>query len=214
MTVVRNTLVDESDNPLPNIYTEVRLIAYRNRDQESTEPTFRGNTQVLSRVITHTNNSGIWSLDLIPNSDVIPANSIYLVIERINGMVDQSVAFIVPDDGATPVVHDLVDLLTSIPVDLPVGASLVAFDSQDSGMIADNVEDAILEAFLNGHGSGNSFGWYGSAVINDDGRVAVEFTTPFGIDANTGLPYFDPGNVTSGEEAVLLPDLSLIQPGR
>lgn len=66
-------------------------------------------------------------------------------------------------------------------------------------------------------GSGSStvsgFGWYTSATLVD-GVVNVDFSTPFGIDATTGDPYFDPGFVTPGEEAVLLEDLTLMQPGR
>lgn len=64
-------------------------------------------------------------------------------------------------------------------------------------------------------GGGNQYGWYSDASYDPDtDTVAVTFTTPFGIDASTGVPYFDPGAVTAGEEAVLIEDLSLVQPGR
>lgn len=46
-----------------------------------------------------------------------------------------------------------------------------------------------------------------------DGLVHLDFTTPWGITSE-GVPYYDPGAVTAGEEAILMPDLTLIQVGR
>lgn len=56
--------------------------------------------------------------------------------------------------------------------------------------------------------------WYDTAAMDEGGNVAVTFTTDFGIDATTGQPYYAPGHVVPGEEAVLLEDLTLFQPGR
>lgn len=150
MTIVNNIIIDESSDPIANVYVEVRLIAFLDQNLESRTSTFAGDVQVLSRVTTRSDFNGAWSLDLIANEDITPANSFYRVIERVHGNVDQELTFVVPTGGP----QNLVDLLVEVPPDLPVGASLVAFDPQDSGMEATNVEDAILEAFLNGHGGG------------------------------------------------------------
>lgn len=56
--------------------------------------------------------------------------------------------------------------------------------------------------------------WYDSVTLDEDGLISVTFTTEFGIDAETGLPYYAPGGVVAGEEALLLEDLTLFQPGR
>lgn len=54
--------------------------------------------------------------------------------------------------------------------------------------------------------------WFTDASLDTVAKaVVVTYYTPFGIHA--GQPYCDPGNVTPGEEAVLLPDLTLIHPG-
>lgn len=89
------------------------------------------------------------------------------------------------------------------------GASAISFTPNGS-ISSSDVQAAIQE--VRDEAGGGSYGWYQTAELVDD-VIEVTFTTPFGIDITTGEPYFDPGNVTPGEEAVLLPDLTLMQPG-
>lgn len=98
-----------------------------------------------------------------------------------------------------------------IPIDEAPGGAADAFDGTETfPLIQDGAgKFGTLDQVKEYTGGGN---WYDSAELVDD-VVQVTFTTPFGIDASTGVPYFDPGNVTAGEEAVLLGDLTLVQPG-
>lgn len=45
--------------------------------------------------------------------------------------------------------------------------------------------------------------------------IHLDYTTPWGVagDDDDGTPYYDPGNVSPGEEAILLPDLTLLRVG-
>lgn len=53
-------------------------------------------------------------------------------------------------------------------------------------------------------------------VAGSDGtHVYVDIISPWGVlgDDDDGVPYYDPGAVTSGEEAILLPDLTFLRIG-
>lgn len=45
--------------------------------------------------------------------------------------------------------------------------------------------------------------------------IFLDYHTPWGVagDDDDGTPYYDPGNVSPGEEAILLPDLTLLRVG-
>lgn len=131
---VTNTVVDATNTPVPGVYVEVLLLA-------NNEPTFVDDSEIVSRVVVLTGADGIWTLSLVPNSEIDPANTYYQVTHRIPGLSDKISAFIVPDTSGT---HSLVDLLTAPPDDLPARASLIDF----SGLPTEDphIENAL---FLN-----------------------------------------------------------------
>lgn len=147
MTTVTNTLLNGVSAPLVGIRTEIVLLAPGTTDNAFDEDS----AQVVSRVQTLTDGSGTWTLDLIPNSQITPANTYYKVTHHILGVgADQFSTFIVPDNDDT---NTLESILAVEPDALPVAASLVAFTPED-GMSSTDVQDAIVEAYEHGGGGG------------------------------------------------------------
>lgn len=183
--IVFNALVDEAGEPVVGAYIEIRLLATTNLNNESRSPAFYGQSEVVSRIVARSDSDGRWEFTLIANADMEPANTYYRVWERISGLPDKILTFAVPGTGGP---YWVGDLLIDPPDDLPNPGG--------------------------GGSGGNSYGWYDDATIGDDGQIVVEFTSLFGINEDTGLPYYNSEGATEGEEAVLLPDLTLMQPGR
>lgn len=156
MSLVGNNVTDESGHPLANIYTEVVLLA---------EQAFSGSNQIISRVVTRTDEFGAWQLELFPNDSIIPANTVYQVRHIIPGFPDDVSFFVVPDGGG-----QLVDLLVAAPNDLPTQASLVQF-APFAEMTSTDVQAAIEEAW--GHSGGGSV----IAVIAGAG-ISVDASDP------------------------------------
>lgn len=107
MTVVQNTLIDETSSPIRNVPVVVELVG----TGEPNESFVANDSQIVSKITTKTNSSGQWALDLIPNDEIEPAGSTYLVTHSIPGYDDETLTFIVPPAGATPGIHHLHDLL-------------------------------------------------------------------------------------------------------
>lgn len=157
---VTHQLVAADASPLPNVYTEIVLLAPGAVDGAYDSQ----QRQVLSRVVLRTDSEGSWETQLIANAEITPAGTVYQVTHKVIGFPDQVAAFIVPTGGGTVILEDL---LVDPPEDIPPQASLVAFDPQDSGMSSVNVEDAIIEAFENGGGGGGT-------PVHDVGHITFE----------------------------------------
>lgn len=178
MTSVTHALINGSGQPLENAYVEIRVLAPRD-----TSNAYAPNGQIISRYVTHTDESGVWTADLIPTADITPTNAVYIVYHKVSGWPNQTATFLVPDSVST--LH-LVDLLVAPPNDLPIEASLITFDPVPAGMVATNVQDAIDEAFTSGGGGG------GGGLSAEEIRDLVGATLVAG--ANATITVDDPGN--------------------
>lgn len=148
MRNVQNTVVDDTGQPMVGVRVEIYLLAPGLDDTA-----FDNNSnQIIGKVITTTDDDGLWSVDLIPNELITPANTVYLAVTMPIGLPNVRSAFILPDNDDT---HLLKDLLVEPPDDLPVEASLVAFHPS-GGMDSTNVQAAIAEAYAHGGGGGGA----------------------------------------------------------
>jgi hypothetical protein len=151
MPIVYATIEDPSGNPLRRAYVEARVAVddathvYRPADEVS----------LVSRSNGYTDSNGRWELDLAPNEDLTPANTVYEVIEAPQTGRFRVSYILVPDE-AGPLW--LEDLLVDPPQDLPdpVGEILAAdVTFAPAGTIeATDVQAAILEAASEGGSSG------------------------------------------------------------
>lgn len=143
----------------------------------------------LSPAIT----DGAWSADLVPNDNITPTGTVWKRTVVGGGGVGSGARswtdyFTVPVGGG-PVV--LADRLTQPPGALPPtpGVSQAILDDA----LADYVRAAA-------HGS-----TVGNSQLDEDGDLVVDIETDWGIDPSTG-PYFAPGEVVAGEEAIMRVD--------
>jgi len=133
VTTVTHTLVDEIAGPLRNAYVEVSLLAPTVDD-----PAYilSGGYQIIGRKIAQTNTNGNWTLDLVPNSSITPANTVYRVIHSPKGDSARTTAYFkVPVAGATPTTHTLLSLLTNPPGNLGGGVVSGTIDILDEGIL-------------------------------------------------------------------------------
>lgn len=110
---VHTIVVDPSGTPLPNIYTEIALLAPNVSDYAW--DTDDGHL-ILSRFVTRTDSNGQWSVSLIRTADITPDNTVYRVTHHIPGLPDEVSYFNVP--GAGP--YLLNDVLVNPPTALAV----------------------------------------------------------------------------------------------
>lgn len=172
MTVVQNILLNEASEPQAGVRVEIYLLAPGPADEAFNA----ASAQIVSKKTLFTDNSGLWSLTMIPNSTITPANTTYKVIHYILGGMNVVSFFNVPSSGGP---YNLADVLTEPP-------------------------SSIAPRYR---------AWYDTVSMDEDGVITVTFSTDFGIDAESGHPYYAPGRVVPGEEAVLLEDLTLFKPG-
>lgn len=119
---VQNTLTDPSGNPLANYPVSVSLVT------GSTIPGYTTTSSIIWRETIYTNASGLWSMNLTPNSTITPANSYYKVIEG-NGLYTSYI--VVPASGGP---YNLASILVTPPTPAAVGITGVQVAA--SGTIA------------------------------------------------------------------------------
>lgn len=147
MRTVQNTLLNDAGQPLVGVRVEIYLLAPSLNDAAFDDD----QNQILSKVVVATDVDGVWSVDLIPNILITPANTVYQCVEYIIGQPNGRLTFILPDTSGT---HLVQDLLVQPPDDLPSEAALIAFDPEGTGLESTNVQDAITEAFNSGGNGG------------------------------------------------------------
>jgi hypothetical protein len=105
MGTVTNTLIDGAGRGLRNVTVRILLIAPLNPFL------LNGTGEILSRVAVDTDQNGVWSVDLVPSSQLDQTNAYYLVDES-QAPGGRRWAIVVPD-GAGP--FNLRDLLVPTP---------------------------------------------------------------------------------------------------
>lgn len=114
MTTVFNTIHSPDGEPISNANVEVRLLW--NKSVQAIAKDDTANRVILGRWATVTDADGEWTVDLLANADISPANTVYKIIERVRPGKETFVYYItVPADGATPVAQWIGDLLTDTP---------------------------------------------------------------------------------------------------
>lgn len=81
MTTVFNTIVMPDSEKISGVLVEVDLIWNRRVQRVPTDD--NSQSMVLGRYVTYTDDQGYWEVDLVPNSDIAPSDSVYRVTERI-----------------------------------------------------------------------------------------------------------------------------------
>lgn len=90
LVTVTNTVTDPEGNPIVNASVSVELIA-----GYGTAPAYTTTSSVLFSDTTTTNASGVWSMALVPNASLTPANTYYRITE---GSLYKS-TIVVPSNG-------------------------------------------------------------------------------------------------------------------
>lgn len=128
MTTITETL-DRPDGTVPDATVMVRLAGVNGAAVVGYGP---GST-LIGPVRTRTDGAGAWQVDLVPNENITPANTVYQIEVRAAGQ--SSTRYVsVPDSLDT---LDVVDLLVD-----PPGAL------DPSGLAALAARVAVLEAFI------------------------------------------------------------------
>lgn len=92
MTIIRNTIKDASGRPLRNHTVPIRLIANGNPFLAN------GEGEVIQERTVSTDSAGLWSADLIPQSDLEAGDGTYYEADERDGLKDGKVwRFQVPD---------------------------------------------------------------------------------------------------------------------
>lgn len=94
MTIIRNTVKDAAGRPLRSHTVRIRLRANGNPFLAN------GQGEILQETTVSTNNSGVWSADLTPQSQLEAANGTYYEADERDGLKDGKVwTFQVPATG-------------------------------------------------------------------------------------------------------------------
>jgi hypothetical protein len=121
MTVVYNTLLDPTGNPVVGSRIEVALITDLG-DYERSGWDIEHRASILSRVSTVTNAEGRWQMDLQPNASISPVGTFYRIIEMHSGNRISRNAVIVPVSETDVWLGDiLVDQPQAITKLIPAG---------------------------------------------------------------------------------------------
>lgn len=86
MTVIQNKVVNAAGGPVVGARVTVRLYTGDTPDGGPPQPGFvPGQQQTLvDMALMTTDAAGLWTIDLIPNSEIIPASSLYQITEEPN----------------------------------------------------------------------------------------------------------------------------------
>ncbi len=141
MPVVGNTERDPAGNPHRNVVVRVRLVAALVGAAPGYVPA--DDYSIIGSWATRTDSSGAWSVDLVSNEDIAPADTFYQadVAPKIGPAIRHE--FAVPD-GAGP--YRVEDILTDPPANLPTTLGDLLVAEIADRMAADNDEAAARAA--------------------------------------------------------------------
>lgn len=133
--VVRNTLLDGGGLPRSGVRVTFRLIA--SLTEEAGGWTSGG--EVLGEWVARTDKTGLWTIALTPNEEIVPVGTVYEVWEGAEGRDAVRSTFIVPVGGGP---YDLSTLLADPPGTLP--------DSALAAHLAETAEEVVATLAVDG----------------------------------------------------------------
>jgi hypothetical protein len=100
MATCSNTLQSPEGDPIVGSLIEIHLIWNRREQRVPTDNA--NNVMILGTYAAYTDSNGEWSVDLTPNDDITPDDSVYRVIERVPPGKQAFTYYISVPSGATP----------------------------------------------------------------------------------------------------------------
>lgn len=169
MGTVKNIPVTISAEPLTNTDVKITLIS-------GTSSGLIGGKTVIKSIRVRTAGDGTgWQAELIPNPDLLPANTCYEVIEYAGGDEFAKHFFVLPDDSE----YNLVDLLV-IPENLPGYTYLtlppVVFPDDENKVLTAHATGSNWDAPTGGGGGPSGVG---DSRLNLTGNVEIALPSGF-----------------------------------
>jgi hypothetical protein len=139
VTIIRNTVKDAAGRPLRNHTVHVRLRANGNPFLAN------GQGEIIQATTVSTNNSGVWSADLTPQSQLEAANGTYYEADERDGLKDGKVwTFQVPATGGPLWLRSVLIDDPALPSPVPPVVAHALKDHLNTSLANPTLGDAIV----------------------------------------------------------------------